>query len=129
MTATPDRLRQYIDAAAVALGGLRQRVLSQFGRHGTHAIEDGIAVGLLFGLLPTYPPAAAVIFLALGFSARVGPAKLLKAADVLVREKAVRAQPLHFIIPLLVSAGLGVGIGRLLSALVPALGLNITIAV
>ena len=124
-----DRLRQYIDAATTALGGVRQRVLSQFGRHGTHAIEDGVAVGLLLGLLRTYPTAAGIIFLALGFSVRADPAKLLKAADVLIREKAVRNQPLHFIIPLLVSAALGVGAGRVLSAIVPALGLNISIPV
>lgn len=80
------------------LGQLRQRVLDRFGRRGVHAIEDGLAVGVILGLWVTYQPAAVALLLALGAAPkRAGLVAVLREIPDLVRVEDARAQEAYLV--------------------------------
>ena len=94
------------DGVAVVLPGrLRKRIISQFGIRATHAVEDGLTLGILFALTFVSPVVLSILSLAIFGERVVGPTRLLKRADALVRTDDIAAQPLYFIVAFAVGAG------------------------
>lgn len=86
------------DVAVVLPGRIRKRLLSAIGVHATHALEDGLVLGVLFALTYASPEILTIITLALFGSAIRQPKRLLARADELVRRNHIQAQPAYFIV-------------------------------
>lgn len=77
---------------------LRAAVIGLFGQRATHAAQDGLTVGALFGLSVAYPAALSVVAAALGLSGSVRPGRIVEAADEIVRTEQIRENPEYFLV-------------------------------
>lgn len=89
---------------------LRDRILDNFGSHGTHAIEDGAVLGVIFGLLLTFPLAVALITLVV-FGDAMKPRKVIQNADEWIRREQIQNQLLHFALSFGGGSIIGIGLG------------------
>ena len=92
-----------------------------------HAFQDGITLLVVFGLLGT-APALAVVFGVVLLGDGVGPRRLIKRADELVRTEEIRENPEYFVVGGLLGAALGVGTGLLLSPYIPSVDVMALVA-
>jgi len=81
-----------------------------------HAAQDGLTLGVLFGLSVLAPEVVTALFgiLGVGGASRSVRARLVRYADRFVREGDIESNPEYFILPFLASAGVFVGVGVLL---------------
>jgi hypothetical protein len=104
---------------------MRKRFISNIGVRATHAAEDGALVGFFVGVILTYPPLAALLLGLMGLPSKARPAAVLKAADEVVRQDAIEAQPLYFVVLFVAFLGAGAGVGSGAEALAAASGVSL----
>jgi len=81
------------------MASLKKQVLNTTGE--MHAMQDGVTIGILFALTYVYPPAATVLLGMLGVSGlnkRLNVAKIVDAADELVRTEEIENNPEYFVV-------------------------------
>jgi hypothetical protein len=84
-----------------------------------HAFQDGFTLLVVFALAGTAPALAALFGVVL-LGDGLGPKKLLKRADDLVRTEEIRENPEYFLVGGILGAVVGVVVGTVLAPYLPA---------
>jgi hypothetical protein len=85
-----------------------------------HAFQDGFTLLVVFALAGTAPALAALFGVVL-LGDGIGPKKLLKRADDLVRTEEIRENPEYFLVGGILGAAVGVVVGTVLAPYLPAI--------
>jgi len=86
------------DPAVTLPGSVRRRFIGSIGIRATHALEDGLTLGVLFALSYASPEVLTVLTLAIFGSSIRKPKALLRRADAIVRTEGIQSQPAYFIV-------------------------------
>lgn len=110
------------------LAGIRDRLVARIGKRAAHAIEDGLTIGIIAGLLVTFPPLGVVLFSILsGHPRKKGPLAMIAELPDLVRGDDARAQESWLTGATVLGALIGVVVGGVVAFAALSVGVSVPI--